>query len=208
MGYGKPMNINALYAGKDSSCSDLNTIISNNINNIHVIYIDFSLFLNELTELGVIDLNAGSVKDGLLNIIRDEFYIQYVSMFENMSSAELVNKIVENHILGKHRDSFLYKAYYYSIPIFISGIEIVNKVMPDTYGICIDGTIDLAMYKDINKKYDVVKYFMRDKSERPTIWKSILSFDMFKTRQYRVIDVDYIMEEAEGVKYLYDELMD
>lgn len=208
MANGKSMNINALYAGKDSTCYDLNKVISNNINNIHVIYIDFSLFLNELIELGIIDLNAGSVRDELLNMIRDEFYIQYVSLFESMSSAELVTKVTEKHVLDDHPDSFLYKAYYYSIPIFISGIQIVNRVMPESYGIFVDGSIDLSMYKDINDRYGVTKYFMRDESERQTIWKSILSFDMFRTKQYHVIDADYVMEDVEGVKYLYDELME
>lgn len=208
MADGKSMNINALYAGKDSSCYDLNKIISNNINNIHVIYIDFSLLLSELIELGVINLSAGSVKDELLSIVRDEFYIQYISMFESMSSAELVSKVTEKHILDNHPDSFLYKAYYYSIPIFISGMQVVNRVMPDTSSVFVDDSIDLAMYKEINRKYDIAKYFMKDENGKQTIWKSILSFNMFRSKPYRVIDSEYIMKEAEGVKYLYDELME
>lgn len=199
------MNINALYAGIDTKGIDFNQIVSNNINNIHVIYIDFGLLLGEFIELGIISLGSKSGED-FLELLKGVIYFHFINLEKNISSPELIMNIAEEYIVDKHCDSFLHKAYYYSIPIFINDIHIINETIAYRHPPIIDPQVDLEMYKYINAQYEIKKYFI-GKDTDLNFLQSIMASSIFKVNEHRINSIDYRIKEVDGVRYLYDELI-
>jgi len=199
--------MNFVFVGPNITCNTINTFFRNNMGNIDAIVIDFSLLINELIELGVLPIDKNYAIREVYNIFGHVFRNGYFRSRKSISSAEAMDELV-NHLYSEDDDSFLYKAFFYSIPVFISNSFMLNHSFDCDSPILIDGTVDLKMFKYIDDNYDVNKILLVDESNKPTILEILSNMNVLGEDGYKSLCIDDILYCSEGPGYLYDELLE
>ena len=199
--------MNFIFVGPNITCNTINTFFKNNMDNIDAIVIDFSLLINELIELGVIPIDKRYAIREFHNILNYVFANGYFRAKKTISSAEAMDVLI-NHLYSEEEDSFLYRSFFYSIPIFISNSLILNHAFDEDDSILIDKAIDLKMFKYIDENYDIDKVLLVDKSNEPTILEILSNMSVLGEDGYKNLCVDDILYCSEGPGYLYDELLE
>jgi len=199
--------MNFVFVGPNITCSTINTFFKNNMNNIDAITIDFSLLINELIELGVIPMDKTHAIREFYNILGHVFRNGYFRSRKTISSAEAIDELT-NHLYSEEDNSFLYRAFFYSIPIFISNSSMLNYAFDDDSPVLIDKSVDLEMFKYIDKNYNIDKILLIDKNNEPTILEVLSSMSVLGENGYKNSCVYDILCPSEGTEYLYDELLE
>ena len=199
--------MNFVFVGPNITCSVINTFFKNNMGNIDAITIDFSLLINELIELGVLPIDKGYAIREFNNILGHVFRNGYFRSRKNISSAEAMDELI-NHIYSEDDDSFLYKAFFYSIPVFISNSSMLNYAFDDDSPVFIDKSVDLRMFKHIDMNYDIDKILLVDRSNEPTILEMLSDMSVLGEVGYKNLRVDDILCCSDGPGYLYDKLLE
>jgi len=199
--------MNFVFVGPHITCSTINTFFKNNMNNINAITIDFSLLINELIELGVIPIERNYAIREFHNILGHVFRNGYFRKRKSISSAEAMDELI-NHLYSEEDDSFLYKAFFYSIPVFISNSSMLNYAFDDDSPVLIDKAVDLRMFKYIDENYNIDKILLVDENSKPTILEILSNMSVLGEVGYKSLCVDDILYCSDGPGYLYDELLE
>ena len=184
--------MNFIFAGSNISCDSINLFFKNNLKNIDVIVIDYSLFLKELIRLELVSVYSND----LFDIFKEED--------KSLSSPEIINEVI-NFLYTEDEESFLYKSFFYSIPIFISNGEALLRM--SNY-ILYDKDIDLSFLRKINEEGKLNKILLSEKNNELTLFEILSSMGALNSGGYRSLYCDEYLEDTDGSGYLYEEIMD
>lgn len=178
--------MNLVSVDKEVSNENINSFFNKNISNVDLIVCDMDAVFEEYLNIGNIDTNR------IEDIILDGEFIDN----NNISSMEIISE-VSSKLYGSGKmiqDSFLCKAHYYSIPVFVVGMYYLIEFSHDECETFLCKSIDDNLLEYIKVEYEVDAY--------------TLSNDINIESDGTAVLPTHTIPEIEKVSYLYDALLE
>jgi len=191
--------LNCVFVESGVSDADINKFVLKNVNSVGVLYISVANLEAEL---------RNHVNDCDLDVFFERAMLFNKFFFANIStSAELINAIAE-YLYCEHeysdKDSFLYAAYHYSIPVFIIDIDNIQNLVPDVFS----GDMgDAFVYRYINQEYSVIKYRLIRTGYTRSLIGRLVNMGTFRNLGHQSVNSDDSVRDTGRTKYLFDELI-